>query len=1661
MKNKKINYLFLGVLFVLFTAAFCDLYVFATEARRKTTVSKYDIIVNPLADVTHRDEMLRPGEITSFLLECRYPATGLIPTEISTEGVPNIHRGQSSTYASAIAHQVLLMSGKTEEAGNMADTMRSLEEKRNIPNTVDLVSGLSSDFYTTAGPNAFWGIGFLKEYHLTKEQKWLDAAVKIAEFLVSLQSVDGGVRKDPNPLNAEYRVKSTEENMDCYAFFKMLFRVTGDNKYERTAGKILQWLAQSGVYNRKQGFFSIGTFNNVVDPTYGLDVNALAIIILGPEVLNAAEGKVVFEGQDTAGKIVESFDKALVTVDYLHPDGTEIKGVTGFDFTDKLGRGGRQEIITPEFSSQTALAYMVMAVYELDRDNNQKAVYYSDKAKGILENLSIMAARTEETASLPYATLPRMRRFGFDNWFTPAAEANISSCWVAFPLAGYNPFELDGFKIRDSIERIAPWVVAFGKIKAPLNMFPQFIETDLPPEITLSAYREAVREDDVPERPFIYYKILYEKSLMDYLLARSRLESVLMTSYSAWVDGLIDISESGYDAVEITRDGKLVKKKTYEISPDIRKIIEEEYLYFDESTGSQWMKAIKYNLDIDYSKGANYAFEVDGDYNIVRQFRTERDVPQSNREDLKDNTVEFKSVRGLPEGHIIMKYCTAVELDENNRVVDAYESVDDLPAMVAKVPINEQMYIRFNNAEGQERRRLLESGIIPFFDGTLAMREEGNFYYIQVLALDTSRRLFSRTYSRDRGTDIVVGTRLLLADWEVDKRTKINSVKYEKGLIDGMAMTIKRPLIGEKPLKIEPLWILLGKDARDEELQNLKNIQADLIEKIDKEADAQVRQSLIKEFDRLNTEMFWLDEKGYLHTISHGLKGAEKLLKEIEKAKIKADASPKEYFSVLGRDIGGRDYRDVYGLVWIGVRDKKSGNMLQVETYDIAGNLKFILAGNIHIDPLTKNVIAETRTDILYDEDSGQMMGSHTYVIDMEGSWVTDISESIYKGRTPDEKNYVMEERIFVKDIYGKTVFRDGLPAYETIINYYNMEGELEAGVSGDVIAVMGYEDGSELLRDVYIDPLVKVNMGNVEDLSEMLKGRQWVYRFRSTGEKPTLREAIEKNLIYMAPEERQKAADIILVLVNSQATEEINDTMVIEEREVINNLQGVYGEEAVSFVVYYMPGDAMGRERLKITGGKIEIPFEWISGKPVASRSLSFNLSGQLLAVREILDPERADSVFNSADLENMGSLGITSDTLLPGSVEINYRIVTDASGNPVHTDTISHINVSYLMPEDILSRELAVIKYNVIGKHKGLDIKKNIRRVRNWLGQEILIEKWDDENNREKEKTIGKRKETIIKEWYNESKNVDEMRAALIKEFAGGALLSADVEKGKWPKTFDELENIIKKGTIKEKNLHISIAKIKSSLENMDVVPPGVLPGLHIIEDDGSLKEVKYFAGMFEYPRDVFSHKGIAVPYEKEIRPFGLPEGPPILGLKYCILNSDDFIYDVHTLNGQLIIRARPYIQIRLVNMFPVESGDEQVEYYDPFVPYPYLRPIKIERNFESGREPTGEKPGMLTIAVFPDNSTVYLDNGWKAQTFMERRPLDIDHWIKSVNYYDEDEELKYKKEHIESKSMYTLKRVGWKIPLALISAFLLLIWFLGSREHLRMLKKRDERL
>ena len=1612
--------------------------------------------------VRQKDGPLTAGEITSFILKWIHPQTGLVPTEIAKKGTRNPNYNFCSTYATAIAHQVLCMTGQKEESAKMAEAARRLAVKRNLPNTLDLRTGLSVDYFVTAGPNVFWGLSFLREYQVSEDKKWLKAAEQRAELLLSLQAGDGGIRKDPYPGSKEYYTRSVEENLDCYAFFKFLFALTKDKKYQKAYLNILKWLSASGVYNKEEGCFSIAVNNDEIDSTYALDVNTLAVIILGPQVLNATEGDYVFGGGKTAEKLAESFERTRVKISYPHPSRGLIRDVEGFDYTDKYGRPDRGEILSPEFSSQAALAYLVMAKYAKENGHLNQAKKYIALAEDILENLARISERIGGTASLPYATSAGVRRFTFDNWYTPRAEANISSAWSAFPLAGFNPFVKDGFEIADSLKDIAPWLKNFGKIISFPKLLTERPKGKIIPRAKLIAKKEAAREKG-ERKPVIYYKVLYEKAKEDVESAKKRLEIVMMTGYSCWVGSLIDLGSLDYEVIGTAKDGSIVKRNIVELPEDLQAILKKEYLYYDQETDTQWSVASRYNLDADYSQGIYYAFEVDENYNIVRQFKSEADVPIFNRADLRSIKSQYQSTKALPENHKILRYFLAVEIGKNCKIVKAYENIGDLPPLVSKVPIDKQTYQKYLEADEQERDRLILAGVVPDETGGLAQVEYGKYYYTQILALDTSRRLFVRTYSRESGNEVINGARALLADWEVDEATKINAIKYEDGLVRGMVMEPFRPSLGDKPLLTEPIWIYVGKEVVKNAQKELRRLQRELLVQIEEEKDAQVRQEFIREFDRLKWELAWRDEEGYLHGMYYGLDAAEQRVEELEEVKEEIEASPREYKSVLGCDKEGNDLRDFYGLVWIEVRDKKSLYPLRVETYDMGGHLKSIFSENLEIDRLFKTVTASTKTDIIYNRSTRQMIGSHTYAIDQNGNWLSDICERVFRGYTPDKKHYIMDKRVFLKDKSGRTIFKDGEPEFDTEIEYYAYDDKLAARITDNVITVITYKGEQEEYREVFIDSLDPAFIGSSSNLEDLIKDKVWARRFRPTKRTMSFKDVLIGHLVALPQEKRYAAANAISSKLKSegaQEAQEVIEAMVLEEREVINNLSGtkVPIHTSNSFV-FYKPGDSLGRERIQVYNATIRIPVAWIPGKATAAKTLVFNLSGELISIRETLKPVRADSIFDSSDLKKLAVLNIKPDTLLPKAIDKIYRIKTSPEGVPSYTNYLANVKIHYLIPEDVLGRELITFVYYMlrdeIKLHRGarLEIKKN------WLGRDVLWEVWQDKRTGRHRRLIGEREKTVIKEWYGEKMTVKQLQASLMEKALNTAL-----ERGAMktvPAGYEELTRYLREGIIRSTDLLVRPEELKIALQRLQTAPFGVLPGQYVIDENNSLGEIRYFAGLVEYPRDEFSHQGVQVPYEQEILPFQLPAGPPLKGFKYGVLNSKDKNYDVHTLNGQLIVRERPFIQVHLVNMFPIEGAGVQTEYYDPFVPYFYLRPIKIERYFKPGRQPEGEAPGILPVAIFPENATVYHKNGWQTQMFIERRPLDVDHWIMSEHFFNKDGELKYKKEHIENRSLYALKRINWEKTLIFFSGLFFLWWLINLVVHKKMKISRQRKI
>ncbi len=1576
---------------------------------------------NPLDRSTQRDAPVNAGELVSFILEWSNPETGLVPTMISKSGTKNPFSDMTYAYAQAVAHQNLVMAGQTDLSLKAAEVFRQRGETRDIPNGFNTRTGFSEDPLITAGPNAYWGISFIRQYKLTGDEKWLVAAKRRADFLLKLQTDNGGIRKNPQQGNIEYEAKSTEENLDCYALFGMLSQITGEEKYAAARSKILGWLSASGVFNKDGGYFTAGTSKDAVNPLYATDANALAIIILGPETLDS-EGDVRFAGAGTSRRILDSLEGAKVKVDYLHPSGVTVKGLEGFDFTDKSGRPGRKPVLSPEFTSQAVLAYLVMARHAKEKGDAEYSSKLLEEAQRYLDGLGRMAARTGKSASLPYASEKEIRRFPFDNWLTPQAESDISASWASFPLSGFNPFALEGFGLRDALKDSAKWMSDTGEVIKPEKTFVIPEPEKIISEAELIAQQEAAREEAM-KKPIVYYKVLYDQVNKDATIARKRVIAVLMTSYNCWFGGVLDTGRRDYDVIGVGKGNKVVYRKFSDLPEELSKAIRSEYSYYDMDSGIKWRMAPKYNLDLDGEYKPYYAFEIDGDYNIIRQFASESDVPEENRAGLKDPKAQFQSSVGLPEGHLIARYFTALEVDSEMNIMNYYESIDDLPGLVSKVPISEDEFRRYLKAKDWERQDLLSAGIIPDAKGMLATQERG-MYYARVLGLDETRRLRVGGVSVASGREIIMGTKFNLTDWRIGEAPKTNAVKYEIGLVDGMVIKPREQFASDTPSETQPLWIYLGEDVIESETKEFKRRLLDLLKQIKSEKDAQARLELIEQYDRLAGELAWHDENGLIHVIYYGVKAAEKRFGEFASAKARAENSLRTYESILGRDQLGRDLRDSYGRVWLKVINEATGRILYVEVYDMSGNLETIYSGNIEIDPLTKEVKSEIKTDLEYDKETLQVVGSHTYRTDENGDWVSDISESIFKGYTPDKKYFVSEVHIFARDENGRIIFEDGKARYTKKIEYYTPEGDISAQMVKNIITIVKYGADREVTKEVFLERPGHTATSESPNLEELTKGLSWVRRYKTTGKVFTFKDALVKFLTSLPEDDREASALLILNRLGAEKVGRISDMLMLEENEVTNNLTGdpaAPGE--APYFVFYEPGDSLGRQRLIVRGGTIEVPVDWIAEADIPSKTLTFNLAGELVSISDVDSSVRADSVLPPGYVARMAPLGINADTLLPQMKKRVFRMVTGEDGLPHFTNTVAITTVSYMIPDDVLGRELVNVKFVMLGDETTLHSGSTLKLKRNMLGKETLIESWEDERGEARSRAIAKKEDTVIYEWYKEGLGADELRERLKSEC--GSLVKREI--------------------------------LEEALENVAEAPFGTMPGYHVLKPNGRIGEIKYFSGTVEYPRSTFSHPGVKVPYESEVPPFKLPDGPPIRGVKYGVLNSDYAFYDVHSLSGQLIVLERRFIILRLMNILPVQGG-RQTEYYDPLVPYSYLRPIKIERDFRPGTQPEGTKPGTQIVAVFIGDASVYHRNGWQTQTFLERRPFDIEHWIRSDYEFDDNGVYKFKKEHIESSSIYLMRSIEWQNPLALVALVAGIFFLAGyiSRSRLRAGRK-----
>ncbi|MGS0685567.1 Tat pathway signal sequence domain protein [Nakamurella sp. GG22] len=122
---------------------------------------------------------------------------------------------------------------------------------------------------TAVGDMAWPGIALVQLYRRTRRRKYLDAAVRIGEWIVTNATSPGslgGFNFGVNGSNVSIPNVSTEHNIDCVSFFGQLRQATGDARWRAAATRARgfvdrMWSAQGGY------FFTGSNDGDTINPT--------------------------------------------------------------------------------------------------------------------------------------------------------------------------------------------------------------------------------------------------------------------------------------------------------------------------------------------------------------------------------------------------------------------------------------------------------------------------------------------------------------------------------------------------------------------------------------------------------------------------------------------------------------------------------------------------------------------------------------------------------------------------------------------------------------------------------------------------------------------------------------------------------------------------------------------------------------------------------------------------------------------------------------------------------------------------------------------------------------------------------------------------------------------------------------------------------------------------------------------------------------------------------------------------------------------------------------------------------------------------------------------------------------------------------------------------
>ena len=174
-----------------------------------------------------------------------------------------MERGEDCfVYDEALAAMAFTYKGEYERARmlfNFFDKVRTthIKEKGDIWGFTDVYKRDGRETETrAAGPNA-WVLMALNYYYASSgDETYLPLAKDIAEWLISLQSIEGGIIGGYYGNGKPMTWISVEHNFDCYSAFRDLGILLKEEKYLKAAKEVKKWLRDDVWDSKAKRFFA-------------------------------------------------------------------------------------------------------------------------------------------------------------------------------------------------------------------------------------------------------------------------------------------------------------------------------------------------------------------------------------------------------------------------------------------------------------------------------------------------------------------------------------------------------------------------------------------------------------------------------------------------------------------------------------------------------------------------------------------------------------------------------------------------------------------------------------------------------------------------------------------------------------------------------------------------------------------------------------------------------------------------------------------------------------------------------------------------------------------------------------------------------------------------------------------------------------------------------------------------------------------------------------------------------------------------------------------------------------------------------------------------------------------------------------------------------------